>query len=212
MATLVLVLGGVALAVSKKGTGAADTLRGTPKADQIRALSGNDTIIGRGGNDTVYANQGKDAIYGGAGDDILWDGKGDDSIYRGDGDDTIYGNNGQTACAARGAPIPSWAAPEKTPSTSVAATTKRSRQLTESTTPYSFACAPIRARRIRPSRFTMMRKTSLFAAPAKLAHATISDANLSNTSLRDDRGRYRGITASQTRLAVTIRRRALVDT
>ena len=28
----------------------------------------------------------------------------------------------------------------------------------------------------------------------------------------DDRDRYRGITASQTRLAVTIRRRALVDT
>src|SRR5215207_6260494 len=104
MAVTLVVVNGVALALSKEGTDGADTLRGTPEADKIRGLSGNDTLRGSAGNDTVYGNQGKDTIYGGHGDDILRGRKGGDSIVGGTGEDTIYISTGynQTVEAADG--------------------------------------------------------------------------------------------------------------
>src|SRR5215217_599183 len=90
MAVTLVVVNGVAVAVSKEGTDGDDTLRGTPEADKIRGLSGNDTLIGRGGNDTVYGNQGMDTIYGGHGEDSLRGERGADSIVGGTGEDTIY--------------------------------------------------------------------------------------------------------------------------
>ena len=65
MTLILLVAGGVALAVNKIGTDGPDTLRGTNKADNLLGQGGNDILFGGGGRDNLLGGPGKDAVFGG---------------------------------------------------------------------------------------------------------------------------------------------------
>ena len=62
MVLTLLVVSGLALAVTRIGTDGPDTLRGT---------NGADNLIGKGGNDTLFSLRGKDNLLGGSGKDIV---------------------------------------------------------------------------------------------------------------------------------------------
>lgn len=65
-------------AVSRLGTGAADTILGG---------EGGDTLSGAGGGDRIEGGFGDDQLFGGAGSDTLLGGDGRDTVYGGDGND-----------------------------------------------------------------------------------------------------------------------------
>jgi Ca2+-binding RTX toxin-like protein len=91
MATMVLVAGAVALAVSFTFTNAANTCAGTATgaADQLAMGGGNDTCNGLGGGDEIYGDHGSDNIDGAGGNDYLFGGRGADEVNGSVGNDFI---------------------------------------------------------------------------------------------------------------------------
>ncbi len=82
----VLMIGGVALAATIKGTPKADKLYGTEQADNINPFNGDDYVDAKGGDDYVHHSYGNDQIIGGPGKDTLRGGFGSDTIYAQDGE------------------------------------------------------------------------------------------------------------------------------
>jgi Ca2+-binding RTX toxin-like protein len=60
----VLMIGGVALAATIKGTPNADKLYGTEQADNINPFNGDDYVDAKGGDDYVHHSYGNDKIIG----------------------------------------------------------------------------------------------------------------------------------------------------
>ncbi len=91
MAVTLVVVAGVALAVSKTGTNGADTLKGEDTAnDRLAGGGGDDILKGRDGNDRLFGDHGQDQLFGGPGDDFLnaADEQADTTIDGGGGTDT----------------------------------------------------------------------------------------------------------------------------
>jgi hypothetical protein len=65
MPLTLLVVSGVALAVTRIGSDGPDTLRGTNKADNLVGLDGNDRLFSLAGRDALLGGPGKDAVWGG---------------------------------------------------------------------------------------------------------------------------------------------------
>jgi Ca2+-binding RTX toxin-like protein len=95
MTLTLLVVSGVALAVTKIGTNGPDTLRGT---------NGDDNLVGRGGNDRLFSLAGRDTLLGGSGKDVVFGGRivgrccddndfsgGDKNVAGGPGNDQVNG-------------------------------------------------------------------------------------------------------------------------
>ena len=100
MTLILLVAGGVAVAVNKIGTDGPDILRGTNKADNLLGQGGNDDLFGLGGGDNLLGGEGRDAVLGGnerralGGDKNLAGGPGNDLVLGGKGSDNIVGEDG----------------------------------------------------------------------------------------------------------------------
>ncbi len=120
MALALVLVSGVAWAVTKDctpapdyciGTADPDTLKGSAERDRIYGLEGGDDLFGNGGDDFVRGEEGDDTLIGGVGVDNLdgqqgrnkiYGGKGGDDlnadwagpnrILGGEGDDDLYGN------------------------------------------------------------------------------------------------------------------------
>ena len=97
IAAAVLMVGGVALAVTKIGTDGPDTLMGTKGSDALFGNGGTDWIEGRAGNDLIRGGPGNDdplssraigILDGGRGADIISGGRGDDMLFSGPLDDS----------------------------------------------------------------------------------------------------------------------------
>jgi len=74
-------------AITRAGTGGADTLRGTPRRDVIAGLGGGDVIRGLAGRDILCGGPGPDRLFGGRGRDRLIGGPGQDTLAGGPGRD-----------------------------------------------------------------------------------------------------------------------------
>ena len=102
MVVTLVVTGGVALAVSKVGTGGADILTGTDKNDFLSGRGGGDDIYGRGGRDDLQGGPGKDFLFGGSCADFRSDGScadfpfssGNKNLVGGTGNDYLNGGLG----------------------------------------------------------------------------------------------------------------------
>ena len=108
MAACLVVVSGVALAVTKIGTDGPDTLRGTNEHDTLNGKGGNDILLALAGKDTLLGGFGKDILYGGSlaeplgghktlvggdGNDALLGGLDSDTLVGGDGNDLMYGGD-----------------------------------------------------------------------------------------------------------------------
>ena len=99
-ALTLLVVSGVALAVTRIGTDGPDTLRGTNGDDNLVGKGGSDTILAIAGNDTLLGGPGKDLVNGGnlarpfGGDKNLVGGEGNDAIQGGLGPDSMVAQEG----------------------------------------------------------------------------------------------------------------------
>jgi Ca2+-binding RTX toxin-like protein len=72
MAVTLVVVAGVAVAVSQTGTNTANTPTLSSSADKYAGGGGNDTIDGKQGNDILFGDHGNvDTISGGADDDFI---------------------------------------------------------------------------------------------------------------------------------------------
>jgi Ca2+-binding RTX toxin-like protein len=100
VATMLVAVSGIALAVNKIGTNGPDTLKGTNEADNLLGKGGNDVLFGLGGRDNLLGADGKDWILGGdeqgpfGGDKNLVGGAGNDGVLGGDGSDNPLGGSG----------------------------------------------------------------------------------------------------------------------
>ncbi len=97
---ILLLAGGVALAVNRVGTDGPDTLRGTNKDDNLFGRGGNDNLFGLGGSDNLLGGSGRDNVLGGdelrasGGDKNLLGGSGNDRVAGGRGSDNVVGEEG----------------------------------------------------------------------------------------------------------------------
>ena len=64
-----LAVGGVAVAVSERGSKGPDRLVGTKGADKLKGLAGRDVLIGGRGRDVLIGGRGRDVLRGGPGRD-----------------------------------------------------------------------------------------------------------------------------------------------
>jgi Ca2+-binding RTX toxin-like protein len=100
--SVLLLVSGVAYAITKDcragadlclGTNGADTLNGSDVRDKIHGKDGNDLLLGNKGDDTLSGGKDDDTIRGGPGrDDTPFSGlsaEGIDEIYGGDGNDYL---------------------------------------------------------------------------------------------------------------------------
>ncbi len=96
MSAALVLVSGVALAVTKIGTNGPDTLIGTKGSDELVGKGSSDWIEGRAGQDVIRGGPGSDDplspaignLEGGLGADIISGGAGDDSLYDG-GDSAV---------------------------------------------------------------------------------------------------------------------------
>jgi Ca2+-binding RTX toxin-like protein len=104
MALMVLLVGGVALAVTNidcgqlsecPGTSGDDNITGNQFANFIDAKAGNDTVQGLGSNDTVHGRGGADVITGDGTNDPTTDGS--DTLFGEGRGDTLTGETGANA-------------------------------------------------------------------------------------------------------------------
>jgi Ca2+-binding RTX toxin-like protein len=88
MLAMLVVVGGVAWAVTKVGDNGPNHINGTNGPDRLRGMGGGDTINGK---------RGADSIWGDRGGDLLKDGplreRSTDYLYGGPGNDTFNTNN-----------------------------------------------------------------------------------------------------------------------
>ena len=84
-----VVMAGVALAATLKGTAGTDKIVGTTGGDHISGLRGDDYLNGKAGKDKVIGGDGRDLVLGGGGADRLRGGNGVDHFRGGSGDDYI---------------------------------------------------------------------------------------------------------------------------
>jgi Ca2+-binding RTX toxin-like protein len=100
MTLTLLMVSGVALAVTRIGTDGPDTLRGTKGDDSLLGKGGNDILLALGGNDTLLGGSGKDVVNGGnlaepfGGNKNLVGGEGNDAVQGGLGSDNVLGGEG----------------------------------------------------------------------------------------------------------------------
>jgi len=105
MALAMLLVSGVAYAITKNcqagadyciGTDQADTLNGSDVRDKIYGLAGDDQLLGNGGNDSLNGGDDNDTLKGGDDTDRFNGGPGNDTLAGGPGLDNILAttNNG----------------------------------------------------------------------------------------------------------------------
>lgn len=94
IALALVVVSGVALAVSQTGTNQANTLTGTTADDKLAGGGGLDTLRGLQGDDELYGDHGADTLKGGGGDDLLEGGRGPDTLEGGLGADFLNAADG----------------------------------------------------------------------------------------------------------------------
>lgn len=75
------------VAISRNGTGKADTFSGASEGDRYDGGAGDDVLNGLGGNDSLIGGTGNDRIDGGTGDDTITGGAGVDTLSGGAGRD-----------------------------------------------------------------------------------------------------------------------------
>jgi len=121
MAAAVLVVGGVAYALSVQcggegdqdpdpigcaGTAQDDTINGTEIGEVIDARGGDDTVHGRGGADGIQGRGGVDDLTGDEGDDGLFgEGRGD-TLSGGGGSNQYHGGSGPDTIIANESSVP----------------------------------------------------------------------------------------------------------
>jgi Ca2+-binding RTX toxin-like protein len=88
-AVMIVMVAGVALALSLTGTSGNDSLTGTQGRDEISGLQGDDTLVGMGGVDLILGGDNSDRLFGSSGNDSLFGGTGDDVFRGGLGNDRI---------------------------------------------------------------------------------------------------------------------------
>ena len=100
VAVSLLLVGGVAWAVTRVGTDGPDTLRGTNGDDNLLGKGGNDNLFGKRGSDNLLGGPGRDNVLGGdegngsGGDSNLVGGSGNDRVAGGLGSDNLEGAEG----------------------------------------------------------------------------------------------------------------------
>jgi Ca2+-binding RTX toxin-like protein len=83
---LVLLVAGVAFAMTITGTNRPNYITATNRADNIAASANRDVVNGSGGPDRIFGDGGNDALDGGAGSDHIEGGDGDNVARGSDGD------------------------------------------------------------------------------------------------------------------------------
>src|SRR3954451_21946236 len=88
-----LMLGTVALAVDRTGTGQAERIVGTNGDDELDGAGGNDHLIGKGGRDVLIGGRGDDKLTGDGGRDSF-NMTSDGQVLSAPGRDRIYARDG----------------------------------------------------------------------------------------------------------------------
>jgi Ca2+-binding RTX toxin-like protein len=90
MGVTLLLVSGVALAATIRGTSGSDRLVGSNSADTMRGYAGADTMSGRYGKDKMYGGSGNDVMRGGHHPDRMFAGSGRDTLNAGPGNDYVF--------------------------------------------------------------------------------------------------------------------------
>jgi len=99
VAVTLVVVSGVALAVTRVGGPGPDALSGSDRRDTLVGKGGGDSLNGLQRNDNLYGNRGQDAIKGGRGADVLDAGPRNESAR-----DALDGGRGNDRLRVRNVP------------------------------------------------------------------------------------------------------------
>jgi len=89
MLVMLVVVGGVAWAVTKIGDDGPNKIKGSNGSDKIHGLRGNDELDGQGGSDRIWGDNGNDRLIDGG----LRTDQATDKLYGGKGNDTLITRN-----------------------------------------------------------------------------------------------------------------------
>jgi len=99
VAVTLVVVSGVAFAVTRVGGPGSDALSGTDARDTLIGKGGNDSLDGRQRGDRLFGDRGQDAIKGGRGADVLDSGPRNESAR-----DALDGGRGKDRLRVRNVP------------------------------------------------------------------------------------------------------------